>query len=168
MHGPTWTLPGGGIEADESAEACARREIFEETGYQYSGELTRHWYGTIEFSHQGKSFKVHEQYFFAPIQKTFKPTTSQMMDYEKDFTLDIAWCSLKQLEQQHCSPRQVPRMLKQVTSDVLPQESEHSSILCLQTISALRRQPETTPRRQPGTTPRRRPELPLSMSAGAT
>jgi 8-oxo-dGTP pyrophosphatase MutT (NUDIX family) len=124
MHGPTWTLPGGGIEADESAEACARREIFEETGYQYSGELTRHWYGTIEFSHQGKSFKVHEQYFFAPIQKTFKPTTSQMMDYEKDFTLDIAWCSLKQLEQKHCSPRQVPRMLKQVTSDVLPQESE--------------------------------------------
>ena len=30
---PTWTLPGGGVELDESPEAGAVREVREETGY---------------------------------------------------------------------------------------------------------------------------------------
>ncbi|MBZ5738302.1 NUDIX hydrolase [Nocardioides mangrovi] len=30
---PTWTLPGGGVELDESPEQAAVREVREETGY---------------------------------------------------------------------------------------------------------------------------------------
>ncbi|MXF49712.1 NUDIX domain-containing protein [Raoultella sp. Lac2] len=38
----TWCQPGGTIEAGELAIDAARREVLEETGYQYDGPLTPH------------------------------------------------------------------------------------------------------------------------------
>jgi 8-oxo-dGTP pyrophosphatase MutT (NUDIX family) len=39
-HAGEWAFPGGGLEGDESAEECARRETIEETAMDYSGPLT--------------------------------------------------------------------------------------------------------------------------------
>lgn len=38
----TWCQPGGTIEPGELAIDAARREVLEETGYQYDGPLTPH------------------------------------------------------------------------------------------------------------------------------
>jgi 8-oxo-dGTP pyrophosphatase MutT (NUDIX family) len=40
---PGWHFPGGGVEAGESAEASAAREVEEETGYRITGRM--HLYG---------------------------------------------------------------------------------------------------------------------------
>jgi 8-oxo-dGTP pyrophosphatase MutT (NUDIX family) len=52
-HAGEWAFPGGGVEGDESAEECARREFLEETGFEYEGELklwTRRIKDGVDFS----------------------------------------------------------------------------------------------------------------------
>lgn len=131
MTSPTWTMPGGGIEPGETAEECARREIYEETGFSHQGDMQPCWHGTIEFEHQGKMFRVHEQYFVARVAESFTPTMAKMLDYEKDFSLEISWCASDLLlsPDVYCSPKPIPNMLQRVLTDQLPQQSERLSDL---------------------------------------
>ncbi len=126
LSSPIWTLPGGGIEVGESATVCVRREIFEETGHTYQGELTPGWHGTIEFLHEGNTYEVHEQYFVARVDHRFTPSMEHMLDYEKDFTLEMAWRSTQQIAAagNHCSPKQLPDMLTQACKGLVKNRSE--------------------------------------------
>lgn len=122
LEGPTWTMPGGGIEAGESAEICARREIEEETGYRHAGELVPAWQANIEFEFENKQFAVFEQYFVARVEHRFKPSMASMLDYEKDFSLELKWLGFDELIEtsQHFSPRQIPEMIRHIQEDRLP------------------------------------------------
>jgi 8-oxo-dGTP pyrophosphatase MutT (NUDIX family) len=45
-----WSVPGGQIEAGESPEAAARRELLDETGLRVEGPLHLFWTGTYASS----------------------------------------------------------------------------------------------------------------------
>lgn len=125
MEGETWTLPGGGIEENETASECARREIQEEVGLTYSGVLKPCWHATIEFVHEDKSYATHEQYFIARVPEQFEPTMANMMDYEKDFSLELRWWSIEDFvaRKGHFSPKQVPEMVKDIIQNTAPGNS---------------------------------------------
>ena len=47
-----WSVPGGGLEPGEAPEACARRELLEETSLEVEGPLILFWQGTRPSSFQ--------------------------------------------------------------------------------------------------------------------
>lgn len=122
LDGPTWTMPGGGIEDGESAAECTRREIQEETGYHYVGELIPAWQSRIEYQYLGEGFTVNEQYFVARVPEKFEPSMDDMMDYEKDFSLELKWVGLSELSNgsDYYSPRHIPNMVQLVREGKLP------------------------------------------------
>lgn len=85
-----WSLPGGAVEAGETAQACAIRETKEETGYDVtlvSGVFTNHY----QFPWNGKVFDCTTHWFLAALDdaRTTKDTPGLVDD--ADYLLRAEW-----------------------------------------------------------------------------
>lgn len=124
VPGGAWTLPGGGVESGESAEDCMRREVFEETGLEVKGEAHPIWHTTIEFVFKDKPRASHETFFLVPVDK-FEPTMVHMMDYELEWTMELRWWGVEELQRSddQFSPRQLPERLADIALGGQPETS---------------------------------------------
>lgn len=92
---PGWTLPGGGVEYDESIEEAVVRELFEETGYhvEVGAPLTTDSF-TVADDGRGRPFKSVRILFDATI------TGGELGTTEVDGTTDFArWVPLAEIDE---------------------------------------------------------------------
>ena len=68
-----WITPGGGIEPNEDAETCLRREIQEETGLDRFDIGAHIWYRSHTFEWDNKVYEQKEDFYLVEIER-FEPS----------------------------------------------------------------------------------------------
>jgi 8-oxo-dGTP pyrophosphatase MutT (NUDIX family) len=94
--GTWWLTPGGGIEGDETIEAGARRELFEETGFVADALGEPVYERRTRFSFEGIEYAQHETFFRLHVTR-FTPVTTGWEDSEVRSMTEHRWWSLEEL-----------------------------------------------------------------------
>jgi 8-oxo-dGTP pyrophosphatase MutT (NUDIX family) len=99
--GPFWTLIGGEIEPDETIQAAAEREVFEETGLgkediEFGPKV---WFGEIDLLLYGKPTHIRQE-FIAARTKHWSVSLEHLTSYEKEVVKKVSWFSLDRHSQE--------------------------------------------------------------------
>ncbi len=96
-----WFTPGGGLDEGESHREAAVRELWEETGFEVTGELGPVVHErTAEFTFQGRPYKQHEVFYRAVLGEAVQGTDidrSGWTQLERDSLTDTRWWSAEEL-----------------------------------------------------------------------
>ncbi|MFJ8434429.1 NUDIX hydrolase [Kitasatospora sp. NPDC094019] len=124
--GVHWTMPGGGIEADETPWAGARRELWEETGWSdlEPGPLLCTW--EHDFTWHGTPVRQHEHIYL-----TGGPHRGPVGDvsavHAADRILDWRWWTPADLADENADalwPPRLPELLDEVREGWLTERRE--------------------------------------------
>lgn len=96
--GNWWHVPGGGIDAGETAEAAAVREIYEETGRQVTEADLSPVVATreAEFDFDGRHYRQSERFFAVDVER-FAVQRDGWEHHERRSLLDHRWWTVADL-----------------------------------------------------------------------
>ena len=120
-----WCTIGGGIEAGESIEQTALREIYEETGIAEKdinlGTVV--WYGNIELLLKGVLTRLDETFIVAKTKQT-NVGLSALTEEEKHIVKKLQWFSLKDIQKstEVIFPIVLPEYLPDILAENYPEQ----------------------------------------------
>ncbi|MFA9479816.1 NUDIX hydrolase [Phycisphaerales bacterium AB-hyl4] len=119
---PFWIAPGGGLEANESYEDAARREVYEETGLRIHEVSCCVWHRTHAFTYRHRRYNQHERFFVARTDATVIRAIAD--DQEIHDQLGHHWWSVEELQRSTSdfAPRRIAQYLSALLNDGYPDE----------------------------------------------
>lgn len=118
-----WITPGGGLNADETHEMAAIRELWEETGIQASPEVLKCvWTRSHVFEFRGRLIDQREQYFLLRCDAAPAIAYDNWEEEERNDLLEHRWWTADaiQASEEVFAPRDLGRLLQELLREGPP------------------------------------------------